>query len=79
MPFPLAPGGPRRSEHLRSSFAARGSSATDQWPEPDVTVRLSTLHDKDCESRRRLASLNDRPPPRAPVLVAETAAIRSRR
>jgi hypothetical protein len=73
MPFPLdpnAPGGPRRSAYLRSSFAAP-ASATDERLEPEVSVRLSTLDGGDRESLRRLASLNDSPPPSGPVVLAE--------
>ena len=45
MPFPLdpnAPGGPRRSEYLRRSFAAVGAPAHAQSDEADVSIWLAT-------------------------------------
>jgi hypothetical protein len=45
MPFPSdpnAPGGPRRSEYLRSSFAAAGARPADNASEIDVSIRLAT-------------------------------------
>jgi hypothetical protein len=45
MPFPLdpnAPGGPPRSEYLRSSFAAAGARPEGQTNEADVSIRLAT-------------------------------------
>ncbi len=72
MPFPRdpnAPGGPRRSEYVRASVAARAGS--DHPTEAEVAVRLSTLEGDDGELLRRLASLHDRPAPSGPVVLAE--------
>jgi hypothetical protein len=66
---PNAPDGPRRSEFVRASVAAR--SGSDHPAEAEVSVRLSTVEGDDGEWLRRLASLHDRPAPRGPVVLAE--------
>jgi hypothetical protein len=73
MPFPRdpnAPGGPRRSEYVRASVAARPGPEGDRPAEAEVSVRLSTVEGDDDEVLHRLASLHDRPAPRGPVVLA---------
>jgi hypothetical protein len=44
MPFPLdpnAPGGPRRTEYLRSSFASAGARPDGPSSDADVSIRLA--------------------------------------
>jgi hypothetical protein len=71
MPFPHdpnAPGGPRRSEYVRASVAARPE--LDRPAEAEVSVRLSTVEGDHRESLHRVASLRDRPAPSGPVVLA---------
>jgi hypothetical protein len=73
LPFPRdpnAPGGPRRSEYVRASVAARPGPEGDRPAGAEVSVRLSTVEGDDDEALHRLASLHDRPAPRGPVVLA---------
>ena len=67
---PNAPGGPRRSDYVRSSVAARSGPVTDHPAEAQVSVRFSSVVGDDLESLHRLASLHDRPALGGPVVPA---------